>query len=240
MKLIDAVNHPRSVKAAMLIALAIALGIIVDEIFFLAALLAAIIASIEWGVHEVRVIHHRHRARGGAIITSPRRAYLTRSKMISRIVTMAVAALFLSTVAALAATKQRRNDNQTFEILTYKTVVSHFKAAGLRTTEVQKRCTIFFEGEWENTNVYDYALIVIENSDEDVQVTFYFTSAHEMNWVTEFLDAPFFTKRETEKLFALVNAHKSTETKDVGRYRVEFHHWQPKHAQILVFSFTPK
>ena len=123
--------------------------------------------------------------------------------------------------------------------LTYANVVSHFKSAGLRTTEVQKRCTIFFEGEWKNTNIYNYLLIIVENSDEDVQVTFYFTDAHEMNWVTEFLDAPFFTRAETEGLFSLVNGHEPKKIASIGRYRVEFHHWEPKHADILVFSFTP-
>jgi hypothetical protein len=84
---------------------------------------------------------------------------------------------------------------------TYGNVVSHFKAAGLRITEVQKRCTIFFEGKWKNASIYDYCVIMVENSDEDVQVTFYLTDAHEMNWVTEFLDAPFFAQSETQKLF---------------------------------------
>jgi len=85
------------------------------------------------------------------------------------------------------------------EPLTYANVIAYFKAAHLRATEVQKRCTIFFEGEWTNPNVYNYGLIIVENSDEDLQVTFYLTDAHEMNWVTEFLDAPFFAPKETEK-----------------------------------------
>lgn len=149
----------------------------------------------------------------------------------------AFAALILSTAPTFAGKKQP-GGNESEQPLTYANIVSHFKAAGLRTTEVQKRCTILFEGEWSKANIYNYALIIIENSDEDLQVTFYFTDAHEMNWVTEFLDSPFFSKRETEKLFALVNAHEPTQKANVGRYRVEFHHWQPKHAEILVFSFT--
>jgi hypothetical protein len=35
---------------------------------------------------------------------------------------------------------------------------------------------------------------MVENSDQDVQVTFYLTDAYEMNWVTEFLDSAFFTQ----------------------------------------------
>jgi hypothetical protein len=123
--------------------------------------------------------------------------------------------------------------------LTYAKVISHFKAARLRATEVQKRCTIFFEGEWKNADLYDYGIILVENSDEDVQVTFYLTDAHEMNWITEFLDAPFFARAETEALFDLMNSGRGVRSKNVGRFRVDVHHWQPRHAQIIVFSFTP-
>jgi hypothetical protein len=123
--------------------------------------------------------------------------------------------------------------------LTYPNVVSFFKSAQLRPTEVQKRCTIFFEGEWKNANIYNYCVIMVENSDQDIQITFYLTDAHEMNWVTEFLDGPFFVREETERLFGLVNADRNVRGERVGRFRVDFHHWQPKHAEILVFSFTP-
>jgi hypothetical protein len=122
---------------------------------------------------------------------------------------------------------------------TYAKVVSLFKEAQLRATEVQKRCTVFFEGEWKNPNIYSYCLIIVENSDEDIQVTFYLTDAHEMNWVTEFLDAPFFAQSETQKLFGLINAGRDVRGEKIGRFRVDFHHWQPRHAQIIVFSFTP-
>jgi hypothetical protein len=122
---------------------------------------------------------------------------------------------------------------------TYANVISFFKSTQLRPTEVQPRCTIFFEGEWKNPNVYDYCVIMVENSDQDIQITFYLTDAHEMNWVTEFLDSPFFRPDETEKLFGLVNADHEVREKNVGRFRVDFHHWQPRHAEIIVFSFTP-
>jgi hypothetical protein len=123
--------------------------------------------------------------------------------------------------------------------LTFANTVSFFKAAKFRATEVQPRCVIFFEGEWKNANVYNYCVIMVEKSDEDVQVTFYLTDAHEMNWVTEFLDSQFFNRSETEKLFTLMNAGKDVRGQSVGRYRVDFHHWQPRHAELLVFSFTP-
>jgi hypothetical protein len=123
--------------------------------------------------------------------------------------------------------------------LTFANTVSFFKSANFRAIEVQPRCVIFFEGEWKNRNVYDYCVIMVENSDRDIQITFYLTDAHEMNWVTEFLDSQFFSRNETEKLFQLVNAGNEVRGQEVGRFRVDFHHWQPRHADILVFSFMP-
>lgn len=148
--------------------------------------------------------------------------------------------LTIITVAAsllLAQPAQSKSAPPTVEPLTYANVVASFKEAGLRTTEVQKRCTIFFEGEWKNANVYDYGIFIVENSDEDIQVTFYLTDAHEMNWITEFLDAPFFTQAETQKLFGLLNGSGAMHQR-IGRFQVDFHRWRPRHAEIFVFSFT--
>jgi hypothetical protein len=141
--------------------------------------------------------------------------------------------------AVIAAEPATRPDAMTTP-LAYPNVVSFFKEAKLRPIQVQKRCTVFFEGEFKNANAYNYCLIIVENSDEDVQVTFYLTDAHEMNWVTEFLDAPFFAQAETKKLFGLMNSGQSARGQEVGRYRVDFHRWEPRHAQILVFSFTDR
>jgi hypothetical protein len=150
--------------------------------------------------------------------------------------TILCALAFAGVVAAEPA--KRRTDAARTKPLSYENVVSYFKETGLRTTEVQKRCTIFFEGEWKGSNIYNYCVIIVENSDEDVQVTFYLTDAHEMIWVSEFVDAPFFSRQETDKLFELSQAHRDVRGESVGRFRVDFHKWEPRHAQILVFSFT--
>jgi hypothetical protein len=147
-----------------------------------------------------------------------------------------VALVAVSTLAAASA--KQKQPSASAQALTFENVVSFFKAAQFRPTEVQKRCTVFFEGEWKNANIYNYCLIIVENSDEDIQVTFYLTDAHEMNWVTEFVDAPFFAKAETQKLFGLINSGHDGRGEKVGRFRVDFHRWEPRHAQILVFSFT--
>lgn len=124
--------------------------------------------------------------------------------------------------------------------LTFANVRSYFSdTLRFRPTEVQKRCVIFYEGEWVSRELYNYCVIIVENSDEDLQVTFYITDDHEMNWVNEFLDSPFFTRGETENLYRLLHQEKHARGERVGRYRVDLSHWEPKHAQIIVLSFTP-
>ena len=161
-------------------------------------------------------------------------------KIFISIVLCVITSFLLGDFAAFAAERAKSAPRSpATQPLTYANVVSSFKEAHLRATEVQPRCTIFFEGEWTSANIYNYCVIMVENSDEDVQVTFYLTDAHEMNWVTEFVDAPFFAQSETQKLFELINSGHDTRGAKIGRFRVDFHRWQPRHAEILVFSFTP-
>jgi hypothetical protein len=146
-----------------------------------------------------------------------------------------------SLLAVRPAKPKSQIQTSTIQPFTYANVVAQFKAAHLRVTEVQKRCTIFFEGEWTNRDVYNYGIVVVENSDEDIQVTFYLTDAHERNWVTEFLDAPYFTPSETQALFEMMNSGREVRNQRIGRFRrVDFHQWKPRHAEILVFSLTPE
>jgi hypothetical protein len=153
-------------------------------------------------------------------------------------VIIVLSAFALAGGALAAEPAKHKSEAANVKPLTYANVISFFKSAELCATAVQQRCTVFSEGTWNNGNLYNYCLIIVENSDEDVQVTFYLTDAHEMNWVTEFLDAPFFARGETEKLFGLMNSNHDVRGEKVGRFRVDFHRWQPRHAEILVFSFV--
>ena len=124
--------------------------------------------------------------------------------------------------------------------LTFENVTSFFSdTLHIRPTEVQKRCVIFYEGEWKNAKTYNYCVIIVENSDEDLQVTFYITDDREVNWVTEFLDSPFFTRNETENLFRLLHQERHARAERVGCFRVDVSHWEPRHAEIIVVGFTP-
>jgi hypothetical protein len=146
----------------------------------------------------------------------------------------AVVSLFVAANAGAVPAESKK-----LEPLTFKNVSAFFsETLKIRPTEIQKRCVIFYAGEWRNSNDYNYCVIIVENSDADVQVTFYLTDDREMNWVNEFLDGPFFTKSETETLFGLLYQGRTARAERVGRFRVDVSDWKPRHAQILVFSFT--
>lgn len=159
-------------------------------------------------------------------------------------VTIALAAFALagSAVAAEPAKKKAaitKPDTATTKPLTFENVRRFFSdTLRIRPKEVQKRCALFYEGEWKDANTYHYCVIIVENSDEDLQVTFYITDDREMNWVNEFLDGPFFNRKETEQLFGLLHAKTHVRGQKIGRYRVDVSHWEPRHAEIIVFSFT--
>jgi hypothetical protein len=56
-----------------------------------------------------------------------------------------------------------------------------------------------------------------------------------MNWVNEFFESSFFTRNESENL----HRDKHVRGEKVGRFQVDLSHWEPRHAQIIVLSFTP-
>jgi len=153
------------------------------------------------------------------------------------IAVIGLAFLSVNTLSAAPLANSKRQIAAREKPLTYSNVVAFFKKTGLRVTEVQKRCTIFFEGEWKSANIYNYAVIMVENSDEDIQITCYLTDAHEMIWVTEFIDSPFFSGPEKQALFDLLNRERGVR-EQIGPFKVEFNHWRPRHAEIIVFSLV--
>ena len=152
---------------------------------------------------------------------------------------LALTTLALNACALAAPPTEARSNAREPTPLTFANV-RHFFSDNLniRPTEAQKRCAVFYEGEWVNANVYNYCVIIVENSDEDLQVTFYITDDREMNWVNEFMDSAFFTRTETENLYRLLNHEKHARGEKVGRFRVDVSHWEPRHAEIIVLSFT--
>lgn len=151
----------------------------------------------------------------------------------------AILTLFASPPLCLAAKPERPSAR--LQPLTYTNVISFFREALRRApVTVDKRCAIFAEGEWKSPNVYSHSVIIVENADDDVEITFVMTGDEGMNWVNEFIDSQFFNQRETEAFFGVLNRGLGKHNSNIGRFRVELSRWEPRHHEIVVLSLTPR
>ena len=157
-----------------------------------------------------------------------------------KIITCAVAVIMLFALQdVMAAPKPRDVARQ--KPLTFTNAISFFREAlGRPPLKVDQRTAIFAEGEWKNANIYNHSAIIVENADDDVEITYVMSGDEGMNWVNEFFDSHFFDQRETESLFALLNRGPGTHKANVGRFRVELSRWEPRHHVIVVLSLRPR
>ena len=154
---------------------------------------------------------------------------------------IALALTFTTSGVSASPAKNSAARPQDERPLTLATATSFFREAlGRRPLKVDARTAVFAEGEWKSRNVYNHSLIFIENADEDVQITFIMTGDEGMNWVNEFFDSLFFSQRETDSLFALLNRGVGTRRATLGAFQVELSRWEPRHHEIVALSFTRK
>lgn len=154
--------------------------------------------------------------------------------MKARLIYLVAVAVISASLCSASAVTERSSES-----LSYENAVKFFRET-LREQplKVHKRCAVFFEGEYTNANIYSHSVIILENSDEDFEITFYISDDRGMFWVSEFLDSGFFDLKEKQALFKLTHGTSGNRTTHVGRYRVELTRAQPHHASIIVFSFT--
>lgn len=155
--------------------------------------------------------------------------------------TLAFALALLIAQPVWSAPRGQRAPSRLLRPLTFVNATGFFgEALGRSALKVDPRCAIFAEGEWKNANVYNHSVIIVENADEDLEITFVMTGDEGMNWVNEFFDSRFFTLREKQDLFGLLNGGLGTRRRTVGRFRVELSRWEPRHHEIVVISLTPR
>ena len=158
-----------------------------------------------------------------------------------KIIPCAVAVLTIFALQHVAAAPKEPREVARQKPLTFTNAISFFREALRRPPmKVDQRTAIFAEGERKNANIYNHSAIIVENADDDVEITYVMSGDEGMNWVNEFFDSHFFVKSETAALFALLNSGPGTQKANVGRFRVELSHWEPRHHVIVVFSLRPR
>jgi hypothetical protein len=122
--------------------------------------------------------------------------------------------------------------------LNFINAVAFFKETlGKRPPEVHKRLVVFYEGEWATQTRYRHSVITVEESEEDLAITFCITDDQGADWINRFVRGPFFTPTEANELSGML-AHKDHRQSDrVGRFDVEVAHMAARRTEVVVLSF---
>jgi hypothetical protein len=122
--------------------------------------------------------------------------------------------------------------------LNFNNSVAFFKETlGKQPPEVHKRCVVFYEGEWATPTRYRHSVITVEESDEDLAITFCITDDRGADWINRFVRGPFFTVAETNELSWMLAHRDHRQSGQVGRFDVEVAHIVARRTEVVVLSF---
>jgi hypothetical protein len=122
--------------------------------------------------------------------------------------------------------------------LNFNNSVAFFKETlGKQPPEVHKRCVVFFEGEWATRTRYRHSVITVEESDEDLAITFCITDDRGADWIHRFVRGPFFTPAETNELSGMLAHGDHRQSSRIGRFDVEIAHMAARRTEVVVLSF---
>lgn len=122
--------------------------------------------------------------------------------------------------------------------LNFNNSVAFFKETlGKQPPEVHKRCVVFYEGEWATRARYRHSVITVEESEEDLAITFCITDDRGADWINRFVRGPFFTTAETNALVGMLARRDHRQSGQVGRFDLEVAHLVARRTEVIVLSF---
>ena len=144
-----------------------------------------------------------------------------------------VLALSLASGSVYAAEKRP----QSLPLNFYNSVAFFKEMLGKQPPEVHKRCVVFYEGEWATRTRYRHSVITVEESEEDLAITFCITDDRGTDWRNRFIRGPFFTSAETNELSGMLAHQNHGQSGRVGRFDVEVAHMAARRTKVVVLSF---
>jgi hypothetical protein len=122
--------------------------------------------------------------------------------------------------------------------LNFNNSVAFFKETlGKQPSEVHKRCVVFYEGEWATQTRYRHSVITVEETDEDLAITFCIIDDRGADWINRFVHGPFFTTAETNELSGMLALPNHRQSGQIGRFDVEVAQMVARRTEAVVLSF---
>ena len=101
------------------------------------------------------------------------------------------------------------------------------------------RCVVFSLGEAYRANDHVESIIVVTEDPPRLAVSFLISGDYGMNFVSEFFEAPFFTRDESEKFYALLYAPMGNSAARFPRFTLDFTRVETPEWHFISMSFGP-
>lgn len=124
--------------------------------------------------------------------------------------------------------------------ISFKQVVEIFtRMTEVRPTRVHERCVVFSLGQAYKRNDHVESIIVVTEDPPRLGVSFLISGGYGMNFVSEFFEAPFFARNESEEFYRLLNAPQGHSGARFSRYSVDFSRIETPEWHFISLSFGP-
>lgn len=124
--------------------------------------------------------------------------------------------------------------------LEFKTVVELFtKMTEVRPTKLHGRCVVFALGEAYKANDHVESIIVVTEDPPRLAVSFMVSGGYGMNFVSEFFEAPYFERSESEECYRLLHGPQGHSSARFARSSLDFSRVETPEWHFISMSFGP-
>lgn len=124
--------------------------------------------------------------------------------------------------------------------LEYSKVIQLFtRMTGVKPTPLHPLCAVFSLGELFRRSDHVESVIVVTEDAPNFAVSFLISGNHGMNFVSEFFEAPFFTRAESEEFYRILYGPPGTTTEKFTHFTLTFSRLDTPEWRFIAMSFAP-
>lgn len=126
------------------------------------------------------------------------------------------------------------------EPLRFQPVVELFsRMTEIRPKKVHERCVVFALGQAYKANDHVESIIIVTEDPPHLAVSFLVSGGYGMNFVSEFFEAPYFKRHESEEFHRLLYGPQGHSSARFDRYSVDFSRIETPEWHFISMSFGP-
>lgn len=120
-----------------------------------------------------------------------------------------------------------------------RTVTLFRKMTAVQPVRMHERSVVFALGQLYRRDDHVESVIIVTEDGPQTSVSFMVSGGYGMNFVSEFFEAPFFTREESEQFYALLYGPKEHTVAAFPRFAVDFTRVQTPAWHFISLTFAP-